>query len=686
MDSPKIVITGGLGFIFSYVTEHFVQKGWRVVVIDNLSAGSHPEIIDGSFVHHHMHTSNPDIVDLIVREQPDYLIHAAAITDVDYSIQEPRRTIEKNTLGMLHAFEAARQLPRLKKFMYVGTDEIYGECERPMREDDIVLPRSPYSASKAMGSLVRVAYENTYPVLTEKTVETRMCNIFGTRQDTRKIMPQIKKSLEQGYSIPLHQGGVGYREFLYVKNIPPAIELLLERGVGVYNLSLGDGITVSELIAKAEEITGKKVVTHPADRPGMDRKYQVDSTRALELGWKPLYTFEEGFREYLQEPPVVEHKRTIVIGTNDLLMGGAQRLVIDQLRAIDRTVFDIHLIVLMDFKGKATFADLVPDDVTVHHVGFSGFKDIPKWIALYRLLKRLRPDVVKTALFFSNAAFLALKPFCKYIVIAAEHNTVNVKPAWQRLVDRVLLPHAFTIVADSTAVVDFVAETEGISKKHFTVIYNGVDTDAVAEAKKKYHPMRDTLRAEYEIPHDATVILNVGWLIYQKNPQLMIESFARLYHTHPTLYLVLVGGGKYEQELRRMAEELKVADRVRILGEQKNVHRFYAFADLFLLTSRHEGFCIAAMEGLAFGLPLISTRVAGVSEYLQDGKSGYFVDGTVDDVVQKIERVLNLTVEEMEAFKVCGWSTALSYSTRRYAAEFTGLLKRVVGGLGYVDR
>lgn len=298
--APTIVITGGLGFIFSYVTEYFVEKGWRVVVIDNLSEGSHPEIVDGSFIHHNMHMANPRVVDLIVRENPDYVIHAAAITDVDYSIREPYRTFKKNMLGEVHAFEACRNLPNLKKFMYVSTDEIYGECDHPMREDEIILPRSPYSCSKAFGSLMRVAYDNTYPSLREKTVETRMCNVFGARQDIRKILPQIKKSLEDGHSIPLHEEGKGFREYIYVKNIPSVVDLVLEQGSGVYNITLGDGLTVSQLIQKSEELTGKKVTTHRGDRPGMDQKYQVDSSRLLnELGWKPEYSFEEGLREYL---------------------------------------------------------------------------------------------------------------------------------------------------------------------------------------------------------------------------------------------------------------------------------------------------------------------------------------------------------------------------------------------------
>ncbi|MDP2705044.1 MAG: GDP-mannose 4,6-dehydratase [Patescibacteria group bacterium] len=297
--TPKILITGGLGFIFSHVTEYFVGKGWEVVVIDNLSEGSRPEIIDGSFTHYHYHMADPKVVGIILTEKPDYIIHASSVTDVDYSIREPYRTLRKNILSTLHVFEACRNLPHLKKILYVSTDEVYGECEHRMREDEIILPKNPYSCAKATGSLIRVSYENTYPTLKNKTAETRFCNVFGPRQDSTKIMAAIKKSIEEGYSIPLHEEGKGYREYIYIKNIPPAVDLILEKGLGVFNVTLNDGFTAKELIEKVQKVTGKKIKTHTSHRPGMDMKYQMDNSRIKMLGWKPLYSFEEGLQEYL---------------------------------------------------------------------------------------------------------------------------------------------------------------------------------------------------------------------------------------------------------------------------------------------------------------------------------------------------------------------------------------------------
>lgn len=296
----KILITGGLGFIYSHVTEYFVAKGWDVVVIDDQSIGSHPEIISDKFKYYNIDCSEREVQDVIIEEDPHYIIHAAAISDVDQSITDPEYVLRRNILASINVFEAARFCKNLKKFMYVSTDEVYGECEYPKTESDIIFPKNPYSVSKAVGSLIRLGYGNTYESLKLKTMETRLCNVFGPRQDNRKILPLIKESLQNGKVIPFHNDGKGYREFIYVKNVPPLIELLLEKGYRTYNVTTGEGCTISDLIKKCEDITGKKVHTTNAIRPGMDTIYQMDSSRIKEeLGWTPLYNFEEGLREYL---------------------------------------------------------------------------------------------------------------------------------------------------------------------------------------------------------------------------------------------------------------------------------------------------------------------------------------------------------------------------------------------------
>lgn len=300
---PKIIITGGLGFIFSHVTEYFVQKGWDVVVIDNQGVGSHPEIVDGSFTYYNEDVEGSMLT--IIKENPEYIIHAAAISDVDYSIKEPLRTISDNCLASLTVFEAARKCSNLKKLLYVSTDEVYGECEYPKKESDIIFPKNPYSMSKAHGSLLRIAYDNSYPELKDKTCETRFCNVFGERQDPRKILGRIVQSFKDHTPIPVHNEGKGKREYIYVKNIPPIVEKILLEGDRVYNVTLNSLLSVNELIAVAEEVAGQKLNKTPSDRPGMDQIYQMDSSRVFELGWKPLFPLGDGLTNYFKNEKII---------------------------------------------------------------------------------------------------------------------------------------------------------------------------------------------------------------------------------------------------------------------------------------------------------------------------------------------------------------------------------------------
>lgn len=308
----KIVITGGLGFIFSHVTEHFLKAGWDVMVIDNLSAGSHPELIkefglltaeegSGQFTFVEYDVSFQPVVPIITTFNPEYIIHAAAISDVDYSIKQPVKTLQANINGTINIFEAARQLKNLKKLLYVSTDEVYGECDHPKTEEEILFPKNPYALSKSFGSQLRLAYDNTYAALKDKTVETRFCNVFGHRQDDRKVIPAIKRAQNGGKALELHNGGEGYRQYIHVSEIPPLIGMLLELGTRTYNITAGEGFTVNELVEKAEAIIKQRVFTKAGKRQGMDMRYEMSADRLREeFDWSPTKSFEEHFREYLQ--------------------------------------------------------------------------------------------------------------------------------------------------------------------------------------------------------------------------------------------------------------------------------------------------------------------------------------------------------------------------------------------------
>lgn len=301
----KVLITGGLGFIFSHVTEYMVKKGYDVVVIDNETAGSHPEIISNSFKYFYGHMGNDDSRDFLIRENPDYIIHASAYSDVDFSIKFPTEVMESNNKATINVFEGARKCSNLKKLVYISTDEVYGECNYRKKEEDIIFPKNPYACSKAFGSLLRLTYDNTYPELKNKTAETRFCNVVGDRQDDRKILPRIITSIKNNTAIPVHNGGKGYREYIHVENIPEAVELVMLKGDRTYNITLNDGYTVLQLITECAKILGREIPTVESNRPGMDLKYQMDNSRILALGWKPKISFIDGLKQIFERENLI---------------------------------------------------------------------------------------------------------------------------------------------------------------------------------------------------------------------------------------------------------------------------------------------------------------------------------------------------------------------------------------------
>lgn len=303
----KIVILGSQGFIFSHVVEHFLAKGWEMHGFDNLSAGSQPELVVPwaakypNWRFHELDVSFSPVVDAIARINPHYIIHAAAISDVDYSIKQPTKTIQANNNATLNAFEAARRCKNLMRFLYISTDEVYGECDHPKTEDEIIFTKNPYALSKAFGSLLRIAYDNTYPELHDKTVETRFCNVFGGRQDARKIMPAIKRAQGSREPLTLHNKGEAVRQWIHVDDIPPVVELLLEKGHRTYNITSGIAYSVLDLIHIAEEATGIKVPTVHGKRSGMDMQYLMSGGRIFdEFAWLPKIPVHDALTEYFR--------------------------------------------------------------------------------------------------------------------------------------------------------------------------------------------------------------------------------------------------------------------------------------------------------------------------------------------------------------------------------------------------
>lgn len=367
-------------------------------------------------------------------------------------------------------------------------------------------------------------------------------------------------------------------------------------------------------------------------------------------------------------------KPKVVIVMNDFSVGGVQKLAVDQMRLLGNE-FEFVVMSLMQF-STGDFYHLIPENVRVYKLNFKGFLDFYSWIKLIKIIKKEKPQIVKTAMFFSNTILRILKPLFKYIVITAEHNTEAHRPLWQRLVNRMLSCITYTIIADSQTVADFVSMSEKISRKKFTVIYNGVELEDINRAKKTYKDSFEKIRSEIGVSLNEKMFLTVARLITQKNHVLMLSGFHKYLNKGGNGKLIIIGGGKLRSDLISLSIQLKIEKNVIFLGERQDIYKFYSVADYFILTSLREGFCISAMNGLAFGLPLISTRVAGVIEYLKDGENGYFADFSAEDVGNKMLQIYQLSDVELIEFKKRAQETALQFGVDTHAQHYRKLFNQ----------
>jgi len=286
MHSQRILITGGLGFIFSYVTEYLAKQGHCITVLDNVSDGSHPELLE-KWKDLHIEVTQGDIND-IQNMQKQWLgigfvviIHAAAESNVDKSINDQKAFLHSNVYGTCSILEYARQFQEpLRRFLYVSTDEVYGAtkhwCDPKKHPTN---PSNPYSASKASGGSFCWAYRNTYGLPMQ---EIRMCNIIGQRQATTKLLPKILHCLQNDEPIPVYDGGSQSREYMDVRDVPPLIEAVLKDGQEeIYNLTFNQEYTTMEVIEAASAALHRKPRITQATRPGHDQLYRMMPSRIM---------------------------------------------------------------------------------------------------------------------------------------------------------------------------------------------------------------------------------------------------------------------------------------------------------------------------------------------------------------------------------------------------------------------
>ncbi|MFH4613021.1 dTDP-glucose 4,6-dehydratase [Vibrio alginolyticus] len=333
----KILVTGGAGFIGSAVVRHIIRDTQDTVInLDKLTyAGNLESQVDVSESERY-HFEQVDICDraeldrVFSEHQPDRVMHLAAESHVDRSIDGPAAFIETNVMGTYHLLEAARQywsgLDEARqsafRFHHISTDEVYGDLEGTddlFTETTSYAPSSPYSASKASSDHLVRAWQRTYGL---PTLITNCSNNYGPYHFPEKLIPLMILNALDGKPLPVYGDGMQIRDWLFVEDHARALYKVVNEGevgetynIGGHNEKANIEV-VKTICALLEELRPNKpagvesyesLITYVKDRPGHDVRYAIDATKiAQELGWTPEETFESGIRKtvewYLNNP------------------------------------------------------------------------------------------------------------------------------------------------------------------------------------------------------------------------------------------------------------------------------------------------------------------------------------------------------------------------------------------------
>ena len=300
----NVLVTGGAGFIGSNFVTYALNAhpDWHVTTLDKLTyAGRLENLRDVEDNPRHRFVKG-DVADVRVAgplvAESDYVIHFAAETHVDRSIHDAGDFITTDVFGTFVLLDAARASSRLRRFVQISTDEVYGSVpEGASLETDELKPRNPYAASKAGADRLAYSYFATYEV---PVIITRASNNYGPQQFPEKIIPLFITNALDERPLPLYGDGQNVRDWLHVDDHCRALDLLLDRGQpgDVYNIGGGHEMRNVDLTHRILEILDRPttLIRPVTDRPGHDRRYCLNTTKLRALGWTPQVAFRDGLR------------------------------------------------------------------------------------------------------------------------------------------------------------------------------------------------------------------------------------------------------------------------------------------------------------------------------------------------------------------------------------------------------
>ncbi len=323
----RVIVTGGAGFIGSAVVRMLVEKGIEILNIDKLTYAGNLSSVACVADKPNYHFLQADICDAEAMNQafttfrPDGIMHLAAESHVDRSIDGPGLFLQTNIIGTYTLLEAARAYwatlddaaRKAFRFLLISTDEVYGSLGETgyFSESTNYDPRSPYSSSKASADHLASAWFHTYGL---PTLKTNCSNNYGPYHFPEKLIPLVTLNALAGRNLPIYGKGDNVRDWLFVEDHARALWLALNTGVPgeTYNVGGHNERTnlqvvqaicaiLDDLRPREDEKSYAEQITFVTDRPGHDQRYAIDPTKIMtKLGWQPKETFDTGLRRTIQ--------------------------------------------------------------------------------------------------------------------------------------------------------------------------------------------------------------------------------------------------------------------------------------------------------------------------------------------------------------------------------------------------
>ncbi len=298
----RVLVTGGAGFIGSYVAEFYIKKGDEVLIIDDLSVGKEENIPEGAKFEKISILDENKIKNIFQKYRPQIVNHHAAQSCVIKSIKNPLYDMEVNIKGTLILLEKSVSV-NVKGFIYAGSGgTAYGEPEvLPVSEDYKGTPESPYGISKKCGEMYGLYFSKKLPF-----VSLRYGNVFGPKQDPNGeagVIAIFCERMLKGEEVYIYGDGNQTRDFIYIEDVIKANELatyfVLKGKTGIFNIATGKETSVNEVFNKLKELTGyKRKAIYKPEREGEIRRIALDIKKAeRELNFKIKWSLEDGLRE-----------------------------------------------------------------------------------------------------------------------------------------------------------------------------------------------------------------------------------------------------------------------------------------------------------------------------------------------------------------------------------------------------